>query len=114
MPTVITAGLNEQTGNVDVIMGIVLPYMRSQPMRPVSLEMLKGLGRALGKPRLFEPMLRLGVAPHAEYLDETFEHPLTKGVLSAMAAFLRMTLDATAWPMMDGCFGRARAVVRTE
>jgi phytoene dehydrogenase-like protein len=90
----------EMSEMLDVIMDILLPYMRSQPTRPLSVELLKGLARAAGKPRLFEPMVRLGVAPHAEYLDETFEHPLTKGVLSAMAAFLRMTLDATAWPMI--------------
>jgi phytoene dehydrogenase-like protein len=90
----------EMSEMLDVIMDIVLPYMRSQPMRPISRELLRGIARAVGRPRLLEPMIRLGVAPHAEYLDETFEHPLTKGVLSAMAAFLRMTLDATAWPMI--------------
>jgi phytoene dehydrogenase-like protein len=90
----------EMSEMLDAIMDIALPYMRSQPMRPLSLELLKGIGRLVGRPRLIEPMLRLGVAPHAEYLDETFEHPLTKGVLSAMAAFLRMTLDATAWPLI--------------
>jgi phytoene dehydrogenase-like protein len=90
----------EMSEMLDVVMDVLLPYMRSQPTRPLSRELLKGLIKAVGKPRLLEPMLRLGVAPHAEYLDETFEHPLTKGVLSAMAAFLRMTLDATAWPMI--------------
>ncbi|HWE33269.1 MAG TPA: NAD(P)/FAD-dependent oxidoreductase [Solirubrobacteraceae bacterium] len=90
----------EMSEMLDVIMDIVLPYMRSQPTRPLSMELLRGVARAVGRPRLLEPMIRLGVAPHAEYLDETFEHPLTKGVLSAMAAFLRMTLDATAWPMI--------------
>jgi phytoene dehydrogenase-like protein len=90
----------EMSEMLDVIMDIVLPYMRSQPTRPISRDLLKGIARAVGRPKLIEPMIRLGVAPHAEYLDETFEHPLTKGVLSCMAAFLRMTLDATAWPMI--------------
>jgi phytoene dehydrogenase-like protein len=45
-------------------------------------------------------MIRLGVAPHAEYIDEHFEHALPRGILATMAAFLRMTLDATAWPLI--------------
>ena len=85
---------------LDSMMDLVLPYMRAHPMRPLSGEMLKGIAKVVSKPRHFEPLLRIGVAPHAEYIDEHFKHPLPRGVLAAMAAFLRMTLDATAWPLM--------------
>jgi phytoene dehydrogenase-like protein len=85
---------------LDSVMDVVLPYMRAHPMRPLTGEMLKGLARVVSKPKLFEPMIRMGIAPHTEYIDENFTHPLPRGVLAAMAAFLRMTLDATAWPMI--------------
>jgi phytoene dehydrogenase-like protein len=85
---------------LDSMMDLVLPYMRAHPTRPLTSEMLRGIARVVSKPRYFEPLLRIGVAPHAEYIDEHFKHPLPRGVLAAMAAFLRMTLDATAWPLM--------------
>jgi phytoene dehydrogenase-like protein len=85
---------------LDSVMDVVLPYMRAHPTRPITRGMLRGLVRVVSKPRLFEPMIRLGVAPHTEYIDEHFKHPLPRGVLAAMAAFLRMTLDATAWPLI--------------
>jgi phytoene dehydrogenase-like protein len=90
----------ELSGMLDSMMNLVLPYMRAHPTRPLTGEMLRGLAKVAAKPRYFQPLARIGVAPHAEYIDEHFEHPLTRGVLAAMAAFLRMTLDATAWPLM--------------
>jgi phytoene dehydrogenase-like protein len=90
----------EMSEMLDAVMGVVLPYMRAHPMRPFTRDMMKGLGRLVTKPKLLEPMIRMGVAPHTEYIDEHFKHPLPRGVLAAMAAFLRMTLDATAWPMI--------------
>lgn len=90
----------EMSEMLDAMMDLVLPYMRTHPMRPVTGEMLRGIARLIAKPRMFEPLIRIGVAPHAEYIDEHFKHPLPRGVLAAMAAFLRMTLDATAWPLM--------------
>jgi phytoene dehydrogenase-like protein len=85
---------------LDSMMDLVLPYMRAHPTRPFTAEMLKGIAKVVSKPRYFEPLVRIGVAPHTEYIDEHFKHPLTRGVLAAMAAFLRMNLDATAWPLM--------------
>jgi phytoene dehydrogenase-like protein len=90
----------EMSEMLDSMMDLVLPYMRAQPTRPLTPEMLRGIAKVVSKPRLFEALIRVGVAPHAEYIDEHFKHPLPRGVLAAMAAFLRMTLDATAWPMM--------------
>ncbi|HEX4110787.1 MAG TPA: NAD(P)/FAD-dependent oxidoreductase [Solirubrobacteraceae bacterium] len=85
---------------LDAALGILLPYMNSHPTRPLSRELLRGLARVARRRALIEPLLRLGVAPHAEYIDEHFEHPLTRGILATAAAFLRMTLDATAWPLI--------------
>jgi phytoene dehydrogenase-like protein len=90
----------EMSEMLDSMMNLVLPYMRAHPTRPLTGEMLRGMAKVAAKPRYFQPLARIGVAPHAEYIDEHFEHPLTRGVLAAMAAFLRMTLDATAWPLM--------------
>jgi phytoene dehydrogenase-like protein len=90
----------EMSEMLDSMMDLVLPYMRAHPMRPLTGEMLRGIAKVVSKPRYFEPLLRIGVAPHSEYIDENFKHPLPRGVLAAMAAFLRMTLDATAWPLM--------------
>jgi phytoene dehydrogenase-like protein len=90
----------EMSETLDSMMNLVLPYMRAHPMRPLTPEMLRGLAKVVAKPKLLGPLLRIGVAPHTEYIDETFKHPLPRGVLAAMAAFLRMTLDATAWPLM--------------
>jgi len=90
----------EVSGMLDSMMDLVLPYMRAHPTRPLTGEMLRGLAKVASKPRYFEPLARIGVAPHTEYIDENFKHPLTRGVLAAMAAFLRMNLDATAWPLM--------------
>jgi phytoene dehydrogenase-like protein len=90
----------EMSEMLDSMMDLVLPYMRAHPTRPLTAEMLRGIARVVSKPRYLEPLIRIGVAPHAEYIDEHFRHPLPRGVLAAMAAFLRMTLDATAWPLM--------------
>jgi phytoene dehydrogenase-like protein len=90
----------EMSEMLDSMMNLVLPYMRAHPMRPLTPEMLRGLAKVVAKPKLLGPLLRIGTAPHTEYIDETFKHPLPRGVLAAMAAFLRMTLDATAWPLM--------------
>jgi phytoene dehydrogenase-like protein len=90
----------EMSEMLDAMMGLVLPYMRAHPTRPLTGEMLRGIGKLVAKPRLIEPLIRIGIAPHTEYIDEHFKHPLPRGVLAAMAAFLRMTLDATAWPLM--------------
>jgi phytoene dehydrogenase-like protein len=85
---------------LDVVMGLLLPYMNAHPTRPLSRDLLKGIARLVPNRKLLEPMIRLGVAPHAEYIDEHFKHPLPRGILATMAAFLRMTLDATAWPLI--------------
>ena len=90
----------EMSEMLDQMMYLVLPYMRAHPTRPLTRDMLRGLAKVVSKPKYLEPLIRIGVAPHAEYIDEHFKHPLPRGVLAAMAAFLRMTLDATAWPLM--------------
>jgi phytoene dehydrogenase-like protein len=85
---------------LDLALGVLLPYMRSHPTRPLSRELLEGLARAGRRRREWGPLARLVLAPHAEYIDEHFRHPLTRGILATAAAFLRMTLDATAWPLI--------------
>jgi phytoene dehydrogenase-like protein len=85
---------------LDAALGVMLPYMNAHPTRPLTRELLKGLAGLARNRRLIEPLIRLGVAPHAEYIDEHFEHPLTRGILATAAAFLRMKLDATAWPLI--------------
>ena len=84
---------------LDVIMDILLPYMRSQPMRPLSMEMLRGWpgDRTASAARADDPARRRA-ARRVSRRD--VRAPVDEGVLSCMAAFLRMTLDATAWPMI--------------
>jgi phytoene dehydrogenase-like protein len=90
----------ELSETLDAAMGLALPYMNSHPTRPFSRELAAGIANVVRKRKLIEPLIRLGVAPHAEYIDEHFEHPLTRGILATMAAFSRMTLDATAWALI--------------
>lgn len=90
----------EMSEMLDAALGVLIPYMNSHPTRPLSRDLIKGVGRVARKRSVIEPLLRLGVAPHAEYIDEHFRHPLTRGILATAAAFLRMTLDATAWPLI--------------
>jgi phytoene dehydrogenase-like protein len=90
----------EMSEMLDVALGVLLPYMNAHPTRPLTRELVKGLARVARNRKLIEPLIRLGVAPHAEYIDEHFEHPLTRGILATAAAFLRMKLDATAWPLI--------------
>ncbi|SNR91543.1 Phytoene dehydrogenase-related protein [Haloechinothrix alba] len=81
-------------------MKVVVPYMNSQPTRPLNREMLKGLVGAARNPGPLWGLRRMLYASHTEFLEETFETELPKGALAAMAAFSQMRLDMTAWAMI--------------
>ncbi|SKX96221.1 dehydrogenase [Mycobacteroides abscessus subsp. bolletii] len=85
---------------LDPAMDLVVAYMKSHPLRPWNVEMVKGAARAARHPKRLWSLRHLATASHSEFLEETFESELPKGALAAMAAFSQLRLDMTAWAMI--------------
>lgn len=81
---------------LDAIMPTIITYMRSHPVRSLSLDMVKSLIGTARRPGRLMPVAHFMTASHTEILDELFETELPKGALAAMAAFQRMDADMTA------------------
>lgn len=82
------------------VMGMVIAYMNSHPTEPWNKEMLFSAFKAVGGLKKLWGLKHMIAASHTEFLEETFETELPKGALAAMAAFLQMRFDLTAWSMI--------------
>jgi phytoene dehydrogenase-like protein len=85
---------------LDTAIDVALPYMLSHPTRPSLRNLLSAASGAARHPRQLAPLSRFVTASLAEVIDERFEHPLTRGILSSMAPFSWMTQDGTGWALI--------------
>jgi phytoene dehydrogenase-like protein len=82
------------------VMGAIIAYMKSHPTQPYNKELLWSAVKAAGGVKKLWGLRHMIAASHTEFLEETFETELPKGALAAMAAFLQMRFDLTAWSMI--------------
>lgn len=90
----------EFANSIDLMMNVVLPYMRSHPLRINVWEMFVGFLKLLRYPRRLWGLNRFISASHAEYIEENFEHPMVRGPLAAIPPFLPIQTEGTAWMLV--------------
>lgn len=78
----------------------VIPFMRSHPYRLNLIDMLIGIAKMLRHPTKLWGLTRFLSASHAEYIEETFEHPMVRGPLASMVPFLPVKTEGTAWALI--------------
>lgn len=82
------------------VMNLIIAYMNSHPTAPWNKDMFLSAIKAVGGAKKLWGLKHMIAASHTEFLEETFETELPKGALAAMAAFLQMRFDMTAWSMI--------------
>jgi phytoene dehydrogenase-like protein len=90
----------EMSETLDLMMDVMLNYMRSHPTRPNIKEMLRGARRLVRHPKQLVALSRYFSVSHAQIIDEMFESSLVRGSLAQMPTFDWMRRDGTAWGMI--------------
>lgn len=90
----------EFANQLDTLMTLVLPYMKSHPTRPDLGALIMAAAKTLAHPKRIPSLTRFLSASHAEFLEEAFESPMIRGPLSAIPCFLPMDQDGTAWVLV--------------
>lgn len=90
----------EFANQLDTLMTLVMPYMKSHPTRPDLGALILAAAKTLAHPKRIPSLVRFMSASHAEYLEEAFESPMIRGPLSAIPCFLPMDQDGTAWVLV--------------
>ncbi|MCW3014757.1 MAG: putative oxidoreductase C10orf33 -like protein [Solirubrobacterales bacterium] len=90
----------ELANAMDAVARIVIPYMNTNPVRPLAGGSLTGVLKAALRPKRLGPLARYLAASHAEAIDEHFTHPLVKAPLAALPCFVPMSEDGTGWALM--------------
>jgi phytoene dehydrogenase-like protein len=83
----------------DVVLDVMLAYMRSHPTRPNVKEMLKGAKNMVRHPKQLIALSRYVSVSHAQIIEESFESSLARGALAQMPTFDWMRRDGTAWAL---------------
>lgn len=85
---------------IDRAVEIGLPLMQTHPTRPHWRAILKAL-RAAGRAR--HDLAEIGrwvLAPHAEVVEERFEHDMTRGPLTSNLPFMHFDSDLSGWALI--------------
>jgi phytoene dehydrogenase-like protein len=89
----------ELAETLNLAMDVLIPYMITAPVPPVStiLTMLKGVAKHRTQ---LMPLVRMFQASHAEVIDELFTSELARGALAEMQIFEPMMNDGTGWALI--------------
>ncbi|MDB5969658.1 MAG: beta-carotene ketolase [Hydrocarboniphaga sp.] len=98
--------------DIDLMMNLSVPYMKSHPIRVNIWEMFLGILKLLRHPRRAIGLSRFVSASHAEYIEESFEHPIVRGPLAAIVPFLPIQQEMTAWMLIQFGFIHRKGVSR--
>jgi phytoene dehydrogenase-like protein len=81
----------EFSRTLDAAMGMVLPVMATNPMRPTMSSVLAAARGAARHPRQFATLAKIVTSSTAEVIDERFSHPIVRGALAVMCGVLPIT-----------------------
>ena len=109
----------ELTATLDALIGISLPFLKANPVRPGAGTVVKSLGRLAKNHRQLKPIAALLASSCAEQINGRFRHPIVKNALGSIcAAFGTLTGDGSAvvllalgWYLR---FGASRPITSTQ
>lgn len=74
-------------GTLDGAVGLALPLIATNPVRPDPRRLLESARVAAGRPRSLATVLRLAAVSAADAIRERFEHPIVQGAIGMIANF---------------------------
>jgi phytoene dehydrogenase-like protein len=85
---------------IDRAVKIGLPIMRANAVRPEFKMVMQSLGAAIGGFGEIGNIARWAVAPFAEAVEASFEHPMVRGPMTSLLAFGNYKADLGGWGMI--------------
>jgi len=85
---------------IDKAVGIGLPIMKANPVRPEFKMLMQSLGAALGSFGELGNIASWIVAPFAEAVEASFKHPMVRGPMTSLLAFGNYKSDLGGWGMI--------------
>jgi len=90
----------DMSNELDPLVGLMGPFMNSNPVRPFGKELVAGALRAAKHPKHMSSVARYFTASQAELIDERFKHPLVKAPMAALPCFVPISEDGTGWALI--------------